>query len=346
MDGFDKGDSVVVIGATNRSDVLDKALLRPGRFDRKIVVPLPDLTSREAILKVHTRQTPLSPDVSLLRVAQGTSGFSGADLANLVNEAAVLASKNSQKHITMDDFEEANDKIRMGAPRDSLIMDQEEKENTAWHEAGHALVSIHAKHSKDPIYKATIMPRGQALGMVMRIPEKDTVSYTLGQLKAEMAIAHGGRIAELLRSGGDEEAVTTGASNDIEQATNIATRMVKEWGFSKKLGPVRHNEAQQGGYLGGGSGSKEFSEETSKIIDEEIRTLVKEAESTAMDILETNSDQLERLANALMEYETLSGDEILKVIEGKPLDRDNKEEAKSKNPSNKKGPSDPSPASP
>lgn len=322
LDGFEENTGVIVVAATNRDDVLDKALLRPGRFDRKVVVPLPDLEGRRQILDVHMRKVPVGPDVSALKIARGTPGFSGADLANLVNEAALLATRRQKHLIDTSDIEDAKDKIMMGAPRNSNIMSPEEVENTAWHEAGHALVALHMGKNSDPIHKATIVPRGQALGMVMRLPEKDRVSYSLAQLKAEMAVAYGGRFAEKIHGGDD--AVTTGASNDIQQATNIATKMIREWGYSEKLGLIRYNEPEQGGYLGAmGPRSREVSEHTSQLIDEEIKKLTDEASARAEQILTDNRDQLEILANALIEHETLTGEEIKRLIfEGKPVVRD------------------------
>lgn len=296
--------------------------MRPGRFDRKVVVPLPDLAGRREILDVHMRKVPVGPDVSALKIARGTPGFSGADLANLVNEAALLATRRQKHLIDTSDIEDAKDKIMMGAPRNSNIMSPEEVENTAWHEAGHALVALHMGKNSDPIHKATIVPRGQALGMVMRLPEKDRVSYSLAQLKAEMAVAYGGRFAEKIHGGDD--AVTTGASNDIQQATNIATKMIREWGYSEKLGLIRYNEPEQSSYLGAmGPRSREVSEYTSQIIDEEIKNLTDEASSRAEQILTDNQDQLETLANALIEHETLTGEEIKRLIfDGKPIVRD------------------------
>lgn len=322
LDGFEENTGVIVIAATNRDDTLDKALLRSGRFDRKVTVPLPDVDGRRKILDVHMRKVPVGPDVSSLKIARATPGFSGADLANLVNEAALLATKRQKNLIGAADIEDAKDKIMMGAPRDSNIMTPEEVENTAWHEAGHALVALHMGANSDPIYKATIVPRGRALGMVMRLPEKDRVSYKLSQLKAEMAVAYGGRFAEEIHGGGSD-AVTTGASNDIQQATNIASKMVREWGYSPRLGLIRYNEPEQGGYLGVGSRSRDTSEHTAKIIDEDIKTFADEAAETAKTILTEHRDQLETLAKALIKYETLTGEEIKRLVfEGKPVVRD------------------------
>lgn len=317
MDGFNTSSGLILIAATNRPEILDPALKRPGRFDREVVVGLPDINGRERILGVHTRNVPLDPDVELHVLARGTPGFSGADLANLVNEAALSAARNNRSAVTMHDFESAKDKIMMGAERKSMVMSDADKACTAYHEAGHALTVLHQKHS-DPIHKATIIPRGRALGMVMRLPEKDAVSMSLAQIKANLVVAYGGREAELLKFGA--ESVTTGASGDIQYATNLARRMVTEWGMSEKLGRVRYVDDQQGAFLGGMGGMKNVSEDTARLIDAEVKRLTDEAEAEARRILTQHSDQLETIAQALLEYETLSGAEIKGVLRGeKPV---------------------------
>jgi cell division protease FtsH len=320
MDGFESSEGVILIAATNRPDVLDPALLRPGRFDRQITVPNPDITGREKILKVHMRKVPLDKDVNAKTLARGTPGFSGADLANLVNEAALLAARKGKRVVDMHCFEQAKDKVMMGAERKTLVMSDEEKRLTAYHEAGHALIAIHEPAS-DPIHKATIIPRGRALGMVMRLPEGDRVSLALDKLKADLAVAMGGRVAEDLIFG--REKITTGASSDIQMATNIAQRMVTEWGMSEKLGTIRYSisdrEEAMLGYQS--SGGKAMSDSTAQTVDEEIRRIVDEAYTRATYVLKTYKDQLIILAEALLEYETLSGDEIKILADGGKLDR-------------------------
>lgn len=319
MDGFEANEGVILIAATNRPDVLDPALLRPGRFDRQIVVPLPDVTGREKILKVHMKKVPLGQNVNAKTLARGTPGFSGADLANLVNEAALLAARKDKRTVGMDDFEGAKDKIMMGAERKSMVMTEEEKKLTAYHEAGHAIVAIHEKES-DPIHKATIIPRGRALGLVMRLPEGDRISMSKAKLKADLSVAMGGRIAEEIIFG--EEAVTTGASSDISMATNIARRMVTEWGMSDKLGPLRYTSDQEEVFLGHSvSQSKNMSDDTAALVDSETRIIVENAYSRAKEILTRHLDQLHMLAKALLEYELLSGDEIKDILAGKPIIR-------------------------
>ncbi len=317
MDGFEANEAVIIIAATNRPDVLDPALLRPGRFDRQIVVSVPDLNGREAVLKVHGSKVKLGPDVDLNVVARGTPGFSGADLANLVNEAALLTARRNKKIVTMSEFEEARDKVMMGSERKSLKMSEEEKKLTAYHEGGHAIVGFHQPDS-DPIHKATIMPRGRALGMVMRLPERDRFSMTFAKMKADLAVAMGGRVAEVMIFG--TEKVTSGASSDIMQATKMARAMVIEWGLSDKIGPVYHAESTDQ-YLGANSRSKLNSNDTANLIDSEVKRFVEDGYNHAKAILEKHLDQLHSLAAALLEYETLSGEEIRSLLEGKGINR-------------------------
>jgi cell division protease FtsH len=320
MDGFESSEGVILIAATNRPDVLDPALLRPGRFDRQVVVPNPDITGREKILKVHMKKVPLDHDVNAKTLARGTPGFSGADLANLVNEAALLAARQGKKTVDMQCFEQAKDKVMMGAERRSLVMSDDEKKLTAYHEAGHAVVAIHEKDS-DPIHKATIIPRGRALGMVMRLPEGDRVSLSRAKLHADLAVAMGGRVAEEMIFGYDR--VTTGASSDIQMATSIAQRMVSEWGMSDKLGTIRYSAGESEEVFLGHSvtKTKNLSDDTAKMIDEEVRAIVDKAYQRATHVLTENKHQLEQLAQALLEYETLSGDEIKILFEGGSIAR-------------------------
>ncbi len=333
MDGFEANEGVILIAATNRPDVLDPALLRPGRFDRQIVVPLPDVTGREKILKVHMKKVPLGDNVDAKVLARGTPGFSGADLANLVNEAALLAARKDKRTVTMEDFEGAKDKIMMGAERKSMVMTEEEKKLTAYHEAGHAIVAIHEKES-DPIHKATIIPRGRALGLVMRLPEGDRISMSRAKLKADLSVAMGGRIAEEMIFG--EEQVTTGASSDIQMATDTARRMVTEWGMSDKLGPIRYTVDQEEFFLGQASGqNKNMSDDTAATVDSEIKLIVENAYQRAKQILTDNLDQLHQLAKALLEYELLSGDEIKDILAGKVIIRDSEDDNNTPTP---KGP--------
>jgi cell division protease FtsH len=320
MDGFEANEGIIIIAATNRPDVLDPALLRPGRFDRQVVVPIPDIDGREKILSVHMKKVPLAPDVAPRVIARGTPGFSGADLANLVNEAALLAARRNKRLVAMQEFEDAKDKVMMGAERRSMVMTEDEKKMTAYHEAGHALVSIHEPAS-DPIHKATIIPRGRALGMVMRLPERDSYSYHRDKMLANLSVAMGGRVAEEIIFGYDK--VSSGASSDIQYATGLARNMVTKWGMSDKLGPLQYEE-QQEGYLGmGGSHRLMGSDETNKLIDSEIRSLVDAAHKRATDILQTEADKLHLLAKAMLEYETLSGDDIKQLMETGELDRPN-----------------------
>ena len=319
MDGFEANEGVIIIAATNRPDVLDPALLRPGRFDRQITVPNPDINGREKILKVHMRKVPLAQDVDAKVIARGTPGFSGADLANLVNEAALLAARRNKRVVGHQEMEDAKDKVMMGAERRSMAMSDKEKKLTAYHEAGHAVVAIHEPAS-DPIHKATIIPRGRALGMVMRLPENDRISMSKEKLVADLAVAMGGRIAEEIIFG--EEKVTTGASSDIKMATAIARRMVMEWGMSDTLGTVNYGDEQEEVFVGYQMGKqKHMSEETANKIDMEVRRIVDEAYSKAKTTLQQYSTELENLAQALLEYETVTGDEIADIVKGKKLSR-------------------------
>jgi cell division protease FtsH len=319
MDGFEANEGVILIAATNRPDVLDPALLRPGRFDRQVVVPNPDILGREQILKVHMRKVPLAPDVDARVVARGTPGFSGADLANLVNEAALLAARAGRRVVTMADFESAKDKVMMGAERRSMVMTDEDKKVTAYHEAGHALVGLHVpKH--DPLHKVTIIPRGRALGVTMSLPERDRYSYSRMELESRLAVAFGGRIAEDLVFG--PENVTTGAGNDIKQATDMARRMITEFGFSDRLGPLRYSDNQDEVFLGHSvTQHKNVSDATARLIDQEVRRLIEEAEGRARAILEEHRHDLDTLASALLEYETLSGEEVRDLLDGRPIFR-------------------------
>jgi cell division protease FtsH len=314
MDGFAENEGVVIIAATNRPDVLDRALLRPGRFDRQIHVPNPDILGRKQILDVHIKKIQIAPDVDLDMISRGTPGFAGADLANLVNEAALLAAGSNQKLVTMENMEKAKDKIMMGAERKSMIMQRDEKELTAYHEAGHAIVAINCPNS-DPIHKATIIPRGRSLGMVMRLPERDQFSITRVKLHDDLAVAMGGRAAEEMIFGYDK--VTTGASSDIEQATIMAKNMVTKWGLSDKLGPVFYGSDQSGKYYG--SEQNDFSDEIARAIDAEVKRIVEEAKSKAESILKSKKDDLEKLAKNLLEYETLTGEEIRDLIAGNEI---------------------------
>jgi cell division protease FtsH len=318
MDGFEANEGIIIIAATNRPDVLDPALLRPGRFDRQVVVPIPDIDGREKILNVHMKKVPLAPDVNPRVIARGTPGFSGADLANLVNEAALLAARRNKRLVAMQEFEDAKDKVMMGAERRSMVMTEDEKKMTAYHEAGHAIVSVHEPAS-DPIHKATIIPRGRALGMVMRLPERDSYSYHRDKMLANLSVSMGGRVAEEIIFGHDK--VSSGASSDIQYATNLARNMVTQWGMSDKLGPLQYEE-QSEGYLGYGQAQRTFrSGSTNELIDNEIKALVEGAHKRATEILKTHEDQLHLLAQALLEYETLSGEEINALLEHGKIDR-------------------------
>ncbi len=317
MDGFESNEGVILIAATNRPDVLDPALLRPGRFDRQVVVPNPDIMGREKILKVHVRKVPTAPDVEPRTIARGTPGFSGADLANLVNEAALLAARAGKRVVTMVEFEAAKDKVMMGTERRSMVMTAEEKTLTAYHEAGHALVGLHVpKH--DPLHKVTIIPRGRALGVTMSLPERDRYSYSKVEMESRLAVMFGGRVAEELVFG--NENITTGAGNDIQQATDMARRMVTEYGFSDKLGPLRYSDNEEEIFLGHSvTQRKNVSDSTARIIDEEIRRIIENAEETARRILNDERDDLEKLSQALLEYETLSGDEVNALLRGEEI---------------------------
>ena len=329
MDGFESNEGVIIVAATNRPDVLDPALLRPGRFDRQVVVPNPDILGREQILKVHLRKVPLAPNVNPKIIARGTPGFSGADLANLVNESALLAARRNKRFVTMQEMEDAKDKVLMGIERKSMVMKDEEKKLTAYHEAGHAIVAIHSKES-DPVHKATIIPRGRALGMVMRLPESDRISMSKIKLKADLAVAMGGRIAEVIIFGPSK--ITTGASSDISMATNIARKMVTEWGMSDKLGPLSYGENEQEVFLGHSvTQKKNVSESTAQEIDKEIRKIIDEAYKKAESIIKKNINQLHKLAKGLLHYETLTGDEIKDVIKGKKIKKSNIKNTKKKN---------------
>ncbi|MCH8079369.1 MAG: ATP-dependent zinc metalloprotease FtsH [Proteobacteria bacterium] len=315
MDGFEGNEGVIVIAATNRPDVLDPALLRPGRFDRQVVVPLPDIRGREQILKVHIRKIAASDNVKPSIIARGTPGFSGADLANLVNEAALFAARANKKLVEMDDLEQAKDKVMMGAERRSMVMSEEDKRNTAYHEAGHAIVGL-LSPSHDPVYKVTIIPRGKSLGVTMFLPEKDSYSQDKEQLESIISSLFGGRIAEELILGKDH--VTTGASNDIERATQIARNMVTKWGLSEKLGPLTYSEDEGEIFLGHSiTKHKEVSEVTAHLIDEEIRVFIDRNYARAEKILKKNIDKLHKMADALMKYETIDSDQIGDIMAGK-----------------------------
>ena len=313
MDGFQEHSGIIVIAATNRPDVLDPALLRPGRFDRQIVVGLPDIKGRTEILQVHAKKIKIAPDVDLNIIARGTPGFSGADLANIINESALLAARKNKKIVTMQDMENARDKVMMGAERKSMIMKDEEKRLTAFHEGGHAIVSLNMKAS-DPIHKATIIPRGRALGLVMRLPTEDRFSETYEQMLANMAVAMGGRASEEMIFGHDK--VTSGASSDIQQCTNIARNMVIKWGLSEKVGKINYAQEDNGCLSGCKTVSADISQETAKLIDEEVKRLTDNAYATAVKILQEKRHDLETLAEALLEYETLTGDEIKELLKG------------------------------
>ena len=315
MDGFEGNEGVIVIAATNRPDVLDPALLRPGRFDRQVVVPLPDIRGREQILKVHMRKVPSSDNVKPAVIARGTPGFSGADLSNLVNEAALFAARANKKLVEMDDFERAKDKIMMGAERRSMVMSEKEKKLTAYHESGHAIVG-RLVPSHDPVYKVTIIPRGRALGVTMYLPEEDRYSQSKEQLESMISSMFGGRIAEQLIFG--KEHVTTGASNDIERATSIARNMVTRWGLSEKLGPLTYSEEQDEVFLGHSvTKHKEVSDETAHMIDEEIKTIIDRNYKRAEKLLKDNLDKLHMMAEALIKYETIDSDQIDDIMQGK-----------------------------
>src|SRR6218665_3052817 len=317
MDGFEMNDGIIVIAATNRPDVLDPALLRPGRFDRQVVVGLPDLRGREQILKVHMRKVPMGDNVKPGVIARGTPGFSGADLANLVNEASLFAARAGKRIVEMKEFELAKDKIMMGAERKSMVMSEKEKQNTAYHEAGHAIVGrVVPEH--DPVYKVSIIPRGRALGVTMFLPEEDRYSWAKRGIESSICSLFGGRIAEELTLGFD--GVTTGASNDIQRATEIARNMVTKWGLSEKLGPLMYAEEEGEVFLGRGGGgqSASFSGETAKLIDSEVRSIIDQCYGTAKQILTDNRDKLDAMADALMKYETIDAEQIDDIMAGRP----------------------------
>jgi cell division protease FtsH len=318
MDGFEANEGIIVIAATNRPDVLDPALLRPGRFDRQITVPNPDVVGREKILRVHMKKVPLAPDVDPKTIARGCPGFSGADLANLVNEAALLAARRNKRLVTQQEFEDAKDKVMMGAERRSMVMSDEEKRNTAYHEAGHAIVGLVVPY--DPLHKVTIIPRGRALGVTMNLPEGDRYSRTKAWCEARLAVLFGGREAEIILGGPDN--VTNGATGDIQMATQLARAMIMEWGMSDKLGRVRYNGNEQEVFLGHSvTQTKNLSDDTAKLIDQEIRGLITAGEQKARQILQENIESLHRVAKGLLEYETLSGDEVKALMRGENIVR-------------------------
>ena len=315
MDGFEGNEGVIVIAATNRPDVLDPALLRPGRFDRQVVVPLPDIRGREMILKIHMRKVPLDDDVKASIIARGTPGFSGADLANLVNEAALFAARGNKRVVRMEEFERAKDKIMMGAERRSMVMSEKEKLNTAYHEAGHAIVSYYVP-DHDPVHKVTIIPRGRALGVTMYLPEEDTYSISKEKLESNISSLYGGRLAEVMTLG--EDGVTTGASNDIERATEIARNMVTKWGLSDELGPLTYSEDDGEVFLGRSvTQHKQVSDITAHAIDEEVRQIIDRNYARAKSILTEHADSLESMAKALMKYETIDSEQIKNIMEGR-----------------------------
>lgn len=317
MDGFEANEGVIIIAATNRPDVLDPALLRPGRFDRQVVVPNPDILGREKILKVHMRKVPLAPDVEAKVIARGTPGFSGADLANLVNEAALLAARRNRRVVSLKELEDAKDKVLMGSERRSMVMSEEEKKLTAYHEAGHALVGLHID-GNDPLHKVTIIPRGRALGVTMNLPERDRLGYKKMEMLARLAMMYGGRAAEDIIFGQDN--VTTGASNDIMQATNLARKMVTEYGMSEVLGRLRYNDNQEEVFLGHSVARQQsISEKTARLIDDEVRRLCEEAENRAYAVLREHVADLHKIAGGLLEYETLNGEDVNRLLRDEPV---------------------------
>jgi len=313
MDGIEGSEGIIVIAATNRPDVLDKALLRPGRFDRQVTVGLPDVRGREQILKVHMRKIPVGEDVDPSLIARGTPGFSGADLANLVNEAALIAARENSEKVYMRHFEKAKDKILMGVERKTMVMSDEEKKLTAYHEAGHAIVG-YLMPEHDPVYKVSIIPRGQALGVTMYLPEEDSWSYSKTKLESQLCSLYGGRIAEEIIFG--PEKVTTGASNDIERATKLARNMVTKWGLSERLGPLLYEEEEQNGFLGPAGVSSHISDETRELIDEEVRRIIDRNYGRAKKILEDHLDKLHAMAEALIKYETIDREQIDRIMQG------------------------------
>jgi cell division protease FtsH len=314
MDGFESNEGVILLAATNRADVLDKALLRPGRFDRQIHVPNPDINGRKKVLEIHAQKIPIGPDVDLRIIARGTPGFSGADLANLVNEAALTAARTGKRFVTMEDFEFAKDKVMMGAERRSMVLTEEQKEMTAYHESGHAIVGIKLPKC-DPVYKATIIPRGGALGMVMSLPEMDQLNYFKDQVIQKIAMGMAGKAAEIYKYG--EERVSNGPSGDIQQVSGLARAMVLRWGMSDVVGNIDYQAAHEG-YSGNGAGGLSISEATQEIIEKEVKRLIDEGYATARKIIEDNAEEFERLAQGLLEYETLTGEEIQRVMRGEP----------------------------
>ncbi len=315
MDGFEGNEGIIVIAATNRPDVLDPALLRPGRFDRQVVVPLPDILGREQILKVHMRKVPIGDDVNPRIIARGTPGFSGADLSNLVNEAALFAARENRRVVGMEQFEKAKDKILMGAERRSMVMSDEERKNTAYHESGHTIVGL-SMPASDPVYKVSIIPRGRALGVTMSLPEIDRLSLNLEQIKSRLSQLFGGRIAEELIFGKDK--VTTGAGDDIKKATRLCRDMVTKWGLSERLGPLVYGDEDGEVFLGHSvTKTKEISDQTAEAIDEEVRRIVDETYNTAREILKSNIETLHAMANALLKYETLDSEQIQDVMHGR-----------------------------
>jgi len=316
MDGFDGNEGIIVIASTNRPDVLDPALLRPGRFDRQVVVPLPDLRGREQVLKVHMRKVPMGEDVVAFDIARGTPGFSGADLANVVNEAALFAARQDERLVCMRHFEQAKDKIMMGAERKSMVMSEKERRNTAYHEAGHCIVG-YLMPEHDPTYKVTIIPRGRALGVTMFLPEEDRYSMSKRSIESQICGLFGGRIAEELTLGFD--GVTTGASNDIERATRMARSMVTKWGLSETLGPLQYEEDDQEVFLGKSAGSSRshVSGETAKVIDEEVKKIIDSCYEKARTILVDNRDKLDAMVDALLEYETIDRPQIDDIMAGR-----------------------------
>ncbi|MCP4208395.1 MAG: ATP-dependent zinc metalloprotease FtsH [Shimia sp.] len=315
MDGFEANEGVIILAATNRRDVLDPALLRPGRFDRNVTVGNPDIKGREKILGVHSRKTPLGPDVDLRIIARGTPGFSGADLANLVNEAALMAARVGRRFVTMEDFESAKDKVMMGAERRSMVLTKEQKEHTAYHESGHAVVGL-ALEKCDPVYKATIIPRGGALGMVVSLPEMDRLNWHRDQCEQNLAMTMAGKAAEVIKWG--EDSVSNGPAGDIQQASALARAMVMQWGMSDKVGNIDYQEAAAGYQANGGAGGFSVSAHTKELIEEEVKRLIQEGYDRAMKILTEKNEEWERLAQGLLEYETLTGDEIKRVMNGEP----------------------------
>ena len=318
MDGFSANEGVILLAATNRPDVLDPALKRPGRFDRQVQVPNPDIKGREKILSVHARKSPLGPDVDLRIIARGTPGFSGADLANLVNEAALTAARTGKRFVTMEDFEFAKDKVMMGAERRSMVLTDEQKEHTAYHEAGHAIVGLNLEKC-DPVYKATIIPRGGALGMVVSLPEIERLSWHKNECKQKLAMTMAGKAAEILKWG--EEDVSNGPSGDIQQASSLARAMVMRWGMSDKIGDIDYQAAHEG-YAGGNIGGFSISTKTKELIEQEVKKLIDDGYALALSILKKKKKEFERLAQGLLEYETLSGDEIKDLIKGIKPSRD------------------------